>query len=85
MVTTVRAGNHVPKEEKLVSLKRRNFKDVDAVLEYITAGIISALNIVTPEKAIRVKKGPNLYLTQGNAGDDEEARHGHQQEVPQPP
>jgi hypothetical protein len=40
-----------------------DIKDVDTVLEYITAGIISALNIVAPEKAIRVKKGPNLYLT----------------------
>jgi hypothetical protein len=86
VVTTVRAGSHVPGAEKLVSLKRQNFKavtrpelegalnltdwtkvydikDVDAVLEYITAGIISPLNIVAPEKAIRVKKGPNLYLT----------------------
>jgi hypothetical protein len=86
MVTTVRAGNHVPKAEKLVSLKRRNFKaltrpnlkgalnltdwtkvynikDVDAVLEYITARIISALNIVALKKAIRMKKGSNLYLT----------------------
>jgi hypothetical protein len=40
-----------------------DIKDVDAVLEYFTAGIISALNIVAPEKAIRVKKGQNLYLT----------------------
>jgi hypothetical protein len=40
-----------------------NLKDVDAVLEYITAGIVSALDIVAPEKEIRVKKGPNLYLT----------------------
>jgi hypothetical protein len=87
LVTTVREGNHVPKTERLVTLKRQNFKaltrpelegalnltdwtkvykikDVDAFLEYITAGIISALNIVAPEKAIRVKKGPNLYLTQ---------------------
>jgi exonuclease III len=76
VVTTVRAGNHIPGAEKLVSLKRRNFKaltrpklegalnltdwtkvydikDVHAVLEYITAGIISALNIVASEKAIR--------------------------------
>jgi hypothetical protein len=60
VVTTVRAGSHVPGAEKLVSLKRQNFKavtrpelegalnltdwtkvydikDVDAVLEYITA------------------------------------------------
>jgi hypothetical protein len=84
VVTTVRAGSHVP-GTKLVSLKRRNFKaitqqelqgafnitdwtkvydikDVDAVLEYITSGIISALNVVAPKKEIRVKKGPNLYL-----------------------
>jgi hypothetical protein len=38
-------------------------KDVDAVLEYITAGIVSALNVVAPETEIRVKKGLNLYLT----------------------
>jgi hypothetical protein len=86
VVTTVRAKNHVPGAEKLVSLKRQNvkavtrpelegalnltdwsevydLKDVDAVLEYITAGITSALNIVAPQKAIRVKKGLNLHLT----------------------
>jgi hypothetical protein len=40
-----------------------DLKDVDAVPEYITSGITSALNIVAPKKAIRVKKGPNLYLT----------------------
>jgi hypothetical protein len=40
-----------------------DIKDVDAVLEYVTAGIVSALNIVAPEKEIGVKKGPNLYLT----------------------
>jgi hypothetical protein len=38
-------------------------KDVDDIFEYITAGIIWALNIVVPEREIRVKKGPNLYLT----------------------
>jgi hypothetical protein len=38
-----------------------NIMDVD---EYITAGIFSALDIVAPEKEIRVKKGPHLYLTQ---------------------
>jgi hypothetical protein len=38
-------------------------RDVDDILEFITDGIISALNIVAPEKEIRVKKGPNLYLT----------------------
>jgi hypothetical protein len=27
-----------------------DIKDVDAVLEYITAGIVSALDIVAPEK-----------------------------------
>jgi hypothetical protein len=86
VVTTVRAGSHVPGAEKLVSLKRRNFKavtrqelegalnltertkvynikDVDAVLEYIRTGIVSALNIVAPEKEMCMKKGPNLYLT----------------------
>jgi hypothetical protein len=35
-------------------------KGVDDILEYITAGIISALNIVAPEREIRVKKGLNL-------------------------
>jgi hypothetical protein len=87
VVTTVRAGIHVSKAEKLVSLKRQHFtaltrselegalnltdwskmyhiKDMDAVLEYITVRIISALNIVAPEKAIRVKKRLNLYLMQ---------------------
>jgi hypothetical protein len=86
VVTTVRAGNHIPKAEKLVSLKRQHFtaltrsehegalnlhdwlkvydvKDVDAVLKYLTAGIVSALNIVAPKKEIVGKKGPNLYLT----------------------
>jgi hypothetical protein len=37
-----------------------NIRDVDPVLEYITAGIVLALDIVAPEKEIRVKKGPNL-------------------------
>jgi hypothetical protein len=86
VVTTIRAGSHVPGAEKLVSLKRQNFKavtrhelegalklkdwsgvydlkDVDAVLEFITAGIVSSLNIVAREKKICVKKGLNLYLT----------------------
>jgi hypothetical protein len=90
VVTTVRAGSHVPGAEKLVSLKRRNFKaltrhelegalnltdwsevydlkDVDAVLKFITAGIVSSLNIVAPEKEICVKKGPNLYLMRETA------------------
>jgi 3-oxoacyl-ACP reductase-like protein len=39
-----------------------NIKDVDAVLEYVTTEIVAALNIVAPEKEIRVKKGPNLFL-----------------------
>jgi hypothetical protein len=38
-------------------------QDVDDILEFISAGIILALNIVAPEWEIRVKKGPNLYLT----------------------
>jgi hypothetical protein len=41
-----------------------SIKDVDDILEFITARIILALNIVAPEREIRVKKGPNLYLTQ---------------------
>jgi hypothetical protein len=36
-------------------------KDVDDILNFITAGI--ALDIIAPEKEIRVKSGPNLYLT----------------------
>jgi hypothetical protein len=40
-----------------------DIRDVDAVLDYITAGIVSALDTIAPEKEIRVKKGPNLYLT----------------------
>jgi hypothetical protein len=40
-----------------------NIKDLDAILDYITAGIVSALNVVAPEKEIYVKKGANLYLT----------------------
>jgi hypothetical protein len=86
VVTTVRAGSHVPGAEKLVSLKRRNFKaetrpelegalnltdwtkvynikDVDPVLKYVTARIVSALHVVASEKEICLKKGPNLYLT----------------------
>jgi hypothetical protein len=38
-------------------------RDVDDILEFITSRIILALNIVAPEKEIRVKKGTNLYLT----------------------
>jgi hypothetical protein len=38
-------------------------RDVDDILEYITAGIVSALDTIAPEKEIRVKKGLNLYLT----------------------
>jgi hypothetical protein len=40
-----------------------DIRDVDAVQDYIRAKIVSALNTVAPEKKIRVKKGPNLYLT----------------------
>jgi hypothetical protein len=40
-----------------------DIKDVDVVLEYMTAGIVSALNIIASEREICVKKGPNLYLT----------------------
>ncbi len=38
-------------------------RDVDDILHFITAGIIAALDIVAPEKVIKVKNGPNLYLT----------------------
>jgi hypothetical protein len=38
-------------------------KDVDVILDFITAGIVSALEIIAPKKEIRVKKGQNLYLT----------------------
>jgi hypothetical protein len=38
-------------------------RDVDDILDYVTAGIVSALDIIAPEKEIRVKKGQNLYLT----------------------
>jgi hypothetical protein len=37
--------------------------DVDDILNFITSGIVSALDIIAPEKEIRVKKGQNLYLT----------------------
>jgi hypothetical protein len=40
-----------------------DIKEMDAVLKYIMAGIVSALNVIAPEKEIHVKKGPNLYLT----------------------
>jgi hypothetical protein len=39
-----------------------NIRNVDTVLEYVTSGIVAALDIVAPEKEIHVKKGPNLYL-----------------------
>jgi hypothetical protein len=39
-----------------------DIRDVDAVLDYITAGIVSALDTIAPEKEIQVKKCPNLYL-----------------------
>jgi hypothetical protein len=38
-------------------------RDVDDILDFITAGIVSALDIIAPEKEINVKRGPNLYLT----------------------
>jgi hypothetical protein len=38
-------------------------KDVDDILNFITAGIVSALDMIAPEKEIRVKSSPNLYLT----------------------
>jgi hypothetical protein len=38
-----------------------NIREVDAVLDYITDGIVSALDTIAPEKEIQVKKG--LYLT----------------------
>jgi hypothetical protein len=38
-------------------------RDVDVILDFIMAGIVSALDIIAPEKEIRVKKGQNLYLT----------------------
>jgi hypothetical protein len=38
-------------------------RDVDDILDFITAGIVLNLNIIAPEKEIRVKSGPNLYLT----------------------
>jgi hypothetical protein len=56
-------------------------KDVDDILDYITAGIVWALDVNAPEKEIRMKKGPNLYLTRETL---EEARLGHRQEVPRP-
>jgi hypothetical protein len=40
-----------------------HIREVDSVLNYITSGIVLALDIVAPEKEIQVKKGPNLYLT----------------------
>jgi hypothetical protein len=38
-------------------------RDVDVILDFITAGIVSALDIIAPKKEIRVKKDQNLYLT----------------------
>jgi hypothetical protein len=38
-------------------------RDVDDILDYITARLVLALNTIAPEKEIRVKIGPNLYLT----------------------
>jgi hypothetical protein len=39
-------------------------RDGDNILNFITAGIVSALDIIAPEKDIRVKSRPNLYLRQ---------------------
>jgi hypothetical protein len=44
------------------STKVYAIKDVDDILDFITAGIVSVLDIIAPEKEIRVKKGQNLYL-----------------------
>jgi hypothetical protein len=38
-------------------------RDVDNILHFIRAGIVLALDIIAPEKVIRVRKGQNLYLT----------------------
>jgi hypothetical protein len=38
-------------------------RDVDDILDFITARIVSALDIIAPEKEIKVKSVPNLYLT----------------------
>jgi hypothetical protein len=38
-------------------------RDVDDILDFIVAGIISALDIIAPKREIHVKKEPNLYLT----------------------
>jgi hypothetical protein len=52
----------VKRSELERALNIHDWLQVDAFLEYVTSGIIAALNIVAPEKEIRVKKGPNLYL-----------------------
>jgi hypothetical protein len=53
-------------------------RDVDDILDFITAKIVSALDIIAPEKEIKAKSGPNLYLTRETleAG-NENARLGH--------
>jgi hypothetical protein len=50
-----------------------DIREADAVLDYITAEIVSALDIVALEKEIRVKNGPNLDPHTGDVGGDEEA------------
>jgi hypothetical protein len=60
-------------------------RDVDNILDYITAGIVSALDIIAPEKEIRVKSRHKPLPHAGDIKGDEEAQLGHQQEVPRPP
>jgi hypothetical protein len=40
-----------------------SIKDVDDILNFITSGIVLALDIIAHEKEIQVNKGQNLYLT----------------------
>jgi hypothetical protein len=57
----------ITREELEGTLKLTNWsevyamRDVDDILSFITAGIVSALDIIALEKEIRVKKGQNLY------------------------
>jgi hypothetical protein len=39
-----------------------SFRDVDDILDFITARIVSAIDTIAPVNEIRVKSGPNLYL-----------------------
>jgi hypothetical protein len=48
---------------KLVKTSRWIGPTSAGILDYITAGIVSALDTIASEKEIRVKKGQNLYLT----------------------